>query len=212
MGRLLRCCIQYDLSAELNLFSWYKFGYNTATVYKEEVNVQDILLVIHVLLAIFLVMLILLQQGKGASMASNLTGSTGSAQSVFGSQGAGGFMLKLTGFVALLFFVSTLTLNYMSHHQGASHKSVVDSAQKISQQQKMSQEHKRQHQIQHQLRPSHQHKTSSSPSNSAKQSQSSASQSNTSDQKSKNPAVMAAQKQLNADKSGKQTGSSTSSD
>lgn len=179
---------------------------------------QNILLVVHVLLAIFLVMLILLQQGKGASMASNLTGSTGSAQSVFGSQGAGSFMLKLTGFVALLFFISTLTLNYMAHHATASHEGVIETAQKLSQQQKQDQQQTKQSSAaateKNSQAKAHQANQSSDQQKAqTKQSESSAAQSQTENssnaKESQNPAVLAAQKQLNSDGASKQQSSQT---
>lgn len=174
---------------------------------------QNILLVVHVLLAIFLVTLILLQQGKGASMASNLTGSTGSAQSVFGSQGAGSFMLKLTGFVALLFFVSTLTLNYLAHNAKSSGEGVVESAQKMSQQQKQAQQSQQsisagqksqQHSIQQKLRSSEQ-------SSSKQQKQKGQSKTtSTRTEAQQNPAVAAAEKQLQSNGANKQQGTSSS--
>ena len=154
---------------------------------------QSILLVVHVLLALFLVVMILVQQGKGAAMASNLTGSSGggSSQSVFGSRGAGSFMVKLTGIVALMFFVTTLTLNYLSHRSGSSENGVVESAQQLSQQQQQ----RKQQQVQQQ-------------SHSSKPSKTSGKQSKQTTQSSQNPAISAAEKQLGSGNDKQQSDSS----
>ncbi len=70
----------------------------------------EILLVIHVLIAIFLVGLILIQQGKGAQAGASF--GSGASQTVFGSQGSGGFLSRLTGSLAAVFFILNLLLAY----------------------------------------------------------------------------------------------------
>ncbi|MDJ0764944.1 MAG: preprotein translocase subunit SecG [Myxococcota bacterium] len=67
--------------------------------------------VLHVLFCIFLVLVILLQTGKGGGMG---TAFGGASQSVFGPRGAGSFIGKLTGIVAGLFMLSSLVLAYQS--------------------------------------------------------------------------------------------------
>lgn len=69
-----------------------------------------ILLVIHVILAIMLVTLILLQHGKGAQTGASF--GMGASQTVFGSQGSGGFLSRATGIIAALFFILNLFLAY----------------------------------------------------------------------------------------------------
>src|SRR5690606_36443569 len=90
-------------------------------------------LIIHVLLAIGLIALILLQQGKGATMGASF--GAGASQTVFGSQGSSSFLLKLTGGIGLFFFVTSLSLNYISSHHRSQVKqtSIVDQAAQISQ-------------------------------------------------------------------------------
>jgi preprotein translocase subunit SecG len=75
---------------------------------------QQLLLLFHVLVSVALVALVLLQQGKGAEMGASF--GSGASQTVFGSQGAGSFLFKLTGLFALLFFISSLSLGYLAGH------------------------------------------------------------------------------------------------
>jgi len=71
----------------------------------------QIVLLFHVLLSVALIGLVLIQQGKGASMGSAF--GAGASQTVFGSQGSGSFMLKLTGGLAALFFCTSIFLAYL---------------------------------------------------------------------------------------------------
>lgn len=76
---------------------------------------QQLLLVFHVLIAAALIILILLQQGKGAEMGASF--GAGASQTLFGSQGSGSFLLKITAIFAALFFISSLLLGYLAAHQ-----------------------------------------------------------------------------------------------
>ncbi|NOY63365.1 MAG: preprotein translocase subunit SecG [Gammaproteobacteria bacterium] len=87
---------------------------------------QSIILGIHILLAVTLVGLILIQKGKGADFAASFGGGSGASQTVFGSQGSGSFITKSTAIVATLFFVTSLTLAYFTT-QGSNQSSVTDS-------------------------------------------------------------------------------------
>jgi preprotein translocase subunit SecG len=66
---------------------------------------------LHVIVCIFLILIVLLQTGKGAEMGAAFGGST---QTVFGSSGPAGFLNKLTTAVAILFMVTSLLLCYLS--------------------------------------------------------------------------------------------------
>ena len=68
--------------------------------------------VLHVACTLFLILVILLQTGKGAAMGSGL-GADGS-QTMFGSSGAGNFLTKVTTAIATLFMITSLTLGVMS--------------------------------------------------------------------------------------------------
>lgn len=72
----------------------------------------QLIFMIHILAAIFIIGLVLVQQGKGATMGAAF--GSGASQTVFGSRGSGSFLLKLTiGFV-VLFFSTSIALNYMA--------------------------------------------------------------------------------------------------
>lgn len=76
---------------------------------------NNILLVVHVLIAVGIVGLILLQQGKGADAGAAFGG--GSSGTVFGSQGSGTFLSKATGFLAAMFFATSLSLAYLAKNE-----------------------------------------------------------------------------------------------
>ncbi|MBL1432581.1 MAG: preprotein translocase subunit SecG, partial [Gammaproteobacteria bacterium] len=59
---------------------------------------QTILLLIHVVIAVALVGLVLLQHGKGADAGAAF--GSGASQTVFGSQGSGSFLTRATGILA----------------------------------------------------------------------------------------------------------------
>ena len=73
---------------------------------------ETVILIIHVLIAITLVSLILLQQGKGAEMGAAF--GSGASATVFGSRGSGSFMTRGTAMLATGFFLTSLALAYFS--------------------------------------------------------------------------------------------------
>jgi preprotein translocase subunit SecG len=75
---------------------------------------QQLVLFLHTLICIGLIVLILIQHGKGADVGATFGG--GASQTIFGSQGSGSFLLKITGLLAALFFVTSLILTYMTSH------------------------------------------------------------------------------------------------
>lgn len=76
---------------------------------------QQLVLLLHVFLAITLVVLVLLQQGKGAQMGAAF--GTGASQTLFGSRGSTSFLVKITTLFAALFFVTSLILGYAANQQ-----------------------------------------------------------------------------------------------
>ncbi|MEQ1517844.1 MAG: preprotein translocase subunit SecG [Usitatibacteraceae bacterium] len=70
----------------------------------------NFILVVHVMLAIAIIVLVLLQHGKGADMGAAF--GTGSAGSLFGSSGAANFLSRSTAVCAGFFFVTSLGLTY----------------------------------------------------------------------------------------------------
>lgn len=71
----------------------------------------QIILTVHVLVALAVIGLVLIQQGKGADIGAAF--GSGASNTVFGSQGTGSFLFKLTGGLALTFFVTSLSLSYL---------------------------------------------------------------------------------------------------
>lgn len=69
---------------------------------------ETLVLVVHILIAIFMIVLIMLQQGKGAEAGASF--GSGASGTVFGGAGSAGFLTKLTAGLALLFFVTSLSL------------------------------------------------------------------------------------------------------
>ena len=84
---------------------------------------QSLVLVLHVLVAVFLVVLVLVQHGKGADAGASFGG--GASGTVFGSQGSTSFLMRITTVLAFVFFVTSLALAYMAAHQPKS-KSLAD--------------------------------------------------------------------------------------
>jgi len=72
----------------------------------------QIILVIHVLLALGMVGLILIQHGKGAGAGAGF--GSGAAGTVFGARGANTFLYKLTAAMALGFFITSISLAYLA--------------------------------------------------------------------------------------------------
>ena len=71
---------------------------------------QDIVIVVHVLVAVALVGLVLLQHGKGADAGAAFGG--GGSQSLFGSRGSANFLSRATAVLATIFFITSLSLGY----------------------------------------------------------------------------------------------------
>jgi len=87
-------------------------------------NIDSILLSFHVIVAILIVVLILMQKGKGADMGSAF--GAGASGSVFGSKGSANFLSRTTAVLATLFFITSLTLAYFN-------KGTVDSSSVLDQ-------------------------------------------------------------------------------
>ena len=75
-----------------------------------------VIVALHVVVCIALILIVLLQTGKGADMGAAF--GVGSSQTLFGSSGAGTFLGKLTTAVAVIFMLTSLVLAYMSGHRG----------------------------------------------------------------------------------------------
>jgi len=72
----------------------------------------QILIVVYLLVAICLIGLVLIQQGKGADMGASF--GAGSSATIFGSGGSGNFLTKSTSLLAVAFFVISLLLGNLT--------------------------------------------------------------------------------------------------
>ena len=77
---------------------------------------ETLILILHVLAALCVIGLVLLQHGKGADMGAAF--GSGSAGSLFGSSGSANFLSRTTGVIAAVFFLTSLGLTYVSSHKG----------------------------------------------------------------------------------------------
>ena len=84
-----------------------------------------LIVIIHVIVCIALVIIVLLQAGRGAEIGAAFGGAS---QTIFGSSGSGGFLSKLTTGAAIIFMITCLSLSYIASHRSES--SVVESAKK----------------------------------------------------------------------------------
>ncbi|WP_372613602.1 preprotein translocase subunit SecG [Halomonas sp.] len=94
---------------------------------------QVAILMIHVVIAIALVVLILLQQGKGAEAGAAFGG--GASQTVFGSKGSGSFLAKFTAFLAAAFFATSLALAWFATQASQAPEAGIPDSRLIEQQQ-----------------------------------------------------------------------------
>jgi preprotein translocase subunit SecG len=78
---------------------------------------STILIILHVIVCIALIMIVLLQTGKGADMGAAFGG--GGSQTLFGSTGASTFLSKATTGAAIIFMLTSLALAYLSSHRTA---------------------------------------------------------------------------------------------
>ncbi len=72
---------------------------------------QPFVLIIHVIVALFLVGLVLMQHGKGADIGAAF--GSGASNTMFGSAGSTPFLMKITIMLAAIFFVTSISLSYL---------------------------------------------------------------------------------------------------
>jgi preprotein translocase subunit SecG len=84
----------------------------------------NILIVTHVLVALSIIGLVLLQHGKGADMGSGFGG--GASGSLFGATGSANFLSRTTAVLATLFFLLSLALAYVATKKPVEPGGVMD--------------------------------------------------------------------------------------
>jgi len=76
-----------------------------------------LLIIIHIIVCLFLIGIVLLQQGKGADIGASFGGSN---QSLFGAEGPLPLLNKITTFAAIIFMVTSVSLAYVSVNKSTS--------------------------------------------------------------------------------------------
>ena len=84
----------------------------------------NVIVVIHVLVALAIIGLVLLQHGKGADMGSGFGG--GSSGSLFGATGSANFLSRATAVLATVFFLTSLGLAYLATNKPKTGGGVLD--------------------------------------------------------------------------------------
>lgn len=85
---------------------------------------EQIILIVHVLAALAIIGLILVQQGKGADMGASF--GAGASQTLFGSSGSGNVLTRATAVLATLFFATSLALAYVAKERSGYDEDIID--------------------------------------------------------------------------------------
>ena len=89
-------------------------------------TLQKTVLITHTLIALLIIVLVLLQRGKGADAGAAF--GAGASGTVFGARGSGSFFSRATAVCATAFFVTSLSLAYLSSQNSSAPSSLVDDA------------------------------------------------------------------------------------
>ncbi|MFM1593390.1 MAG: preprotein translocase subunit SecG [Woeseiaceae bacterium] len=92
-------------------------------------TIQTIVLIAHTVIALLIIILVLLQRGKGADAGAAF--GSGASSTVFGSQGSSNFFSRSTAVLAAAFFVSSLSLAYLSSQQADAPDSLIENIANI---------------------------------------------------------------------------------
>jgi preprotein translocase subunit SecG len=87
----------------------------------------NLIIVVHVVVALAIIGLVLLQHGKGADMGSGFGG--GASSSLFGATGSANFLSRATAVLATMFFILSLILAWIATNAPRESGSVVDRIQ-----------------------------------------------------------------------------------
>ena len=89
-------------------------------------TIQKAVLIAHTLIALLIIVLVLLQRGKGADAGAAF--GAGASGTVFGARGSSSFFSRATAVCATLFFVSSLALAYLSSQASTAPTSLLENA------------------------------------------------------------------------------------
>jgi preprotein translocase subunit SecG len=89
-------------------------------------TISKAVLIVHTLIALGIIALVLLQRGKGADAGAGF--GAGASGTVFGARGSRSFFSRATAVLATAFFLSSLTLAYLSSQQASAPDSLLENA------------------------------------------------------------------------------------
>ncbi len=92
-------------------------------------TIQKAMLIGHTLIAVFIIILVLMQRGKGADAGAAF--GAGASGTVFGSRGSSSFFSRATAVLATAFFASSLTLAYMSSQRAEGPSSLLEGSEPV---------------------------------------------------------------------------------
>jgi preprotein translocase subunit SecG len=95
----------------LNLFRISIFEFRIYLGFQKRTESMTIIIILHILVCFALILIVLLQAGKGAEMGAAFGGAS---QTLFGSAGSMSFLTKLTTVAAVVFMITSLLLTYSS--------------------------------------------------------------------------------------------------
>ena len=90
-------------------------------------TIQKGVLIAHTLIALGIILLVLMQRGKGADAGAAF--GAGASGTVFGARGSGSFFSRATAILATAFFASSLTLAYLSSQRPAAAERLIENVQ-----------------------------------------------------------------------------------
>ena len=92
-------------------------------------TIQKAVLIGHTVIALLIIVLVLVQRGKGADAGAAF--GAGASGTVFGARGSGSFFSRATAVCATLFFMSSLTLAYLSSQNSTAPTSILDNVEAV---------------------------------------------------------------------------------
>jgi preprotein translocase subunit SecG len=78
---------------------------------------ETVILVVHLIIALALIAVVLLQRSEGGAL--GIGGSGGGGGSLFTARGVGNALTRTTAYLAVAFFVTSIALTYISTHRGS---------------------------------------------------------------------------------------------
>ena len=88
-------------------------------------SLQTMVLIAHTVIALLIIVLVLMQRGKGADAGAAF--GSGASGTVFGARGSSNFFSRTTAILAAVFFVSSLSLAYISSQRADTPDSLIES-------------------------------------------------------------------------------------